>query len=174
MAPEAIDIQSTPSTRSSANNTSSTVSRSPNQSHSTSTTMNNSSNNNNLNIPTAQTTPRRSSSAMEHYSDLEYLRSPSRASDAYLSPGSVSRSGTLKKRASMRQAGSPGAGAGAGGNSSLKRMGSTKSVPRAGGGLDRDTFYSAFYTPVPTSGSPTDRLVDRFSGMYSEVPYVYN
>lgn len=97
---------------------------------------------------------------MEHYSDIENLRSASRASDAYLSPSSVSRSGTLKKKSSMRQNE---------GNNSLRRKDSTKSVARHGqnvGGtqLDRDTFNNVYFTPVPTNGSPTDRLVDRFSG----------
>ena len=104
-------------------------------------------------------TPRRSSSAMEHYSDIENLRSASRASDAYLSPSSVSRSGTLKKRNSMRQ--TEGGG--------LRRKDSTRSVTRpaqnvGGTQLDRDTFNNVYLTPVPTTGSPTDRLVDRFSG----------
>ena len=115
-------------------------------------------NNDGLNVPYAQSKPRRSSSAMEHYSDIDYLRSPSRAGDAYLTPASVSRSGTLKKRGSMRQGG---------GNNGLRRKESTKSISRGGGtgNTDRETFNSAFFTPVPTSGLPTDRLVDRFSGI---------
>ena len=53
---------------------------------------------------------------------------------------------------------------------SLRRKDSTKSMTRRGqniGGtqLDRDTFNNIYFTPVPTNGSPTDRLVDRFSGM---------
>lgn len=58
------------------------------------------------------------------------------------------------------------------GGNSLRRKDSTKSVVRSGqtvGGtqLDRDTFNNVYFTPVPTTGSPTDRLVDRFSGEFS-------
>ena len=55
-----------------------------------------------------------------------------------------------------------------GGNGGLRRKESTKSVVRSGGAgnnADREAFNSAFFTPVPTNGSPTDQLVDRFSGM---------
>lgn len=55
------------------------------------------------------------------------------------------------------------------GSNSLRRKDSTKSVARRGQNvdgtqLDRDTFNNVYFTPVPTNGSPTDRLVDRFSG----------
>ncbi|KAF2630033.1 hypothetical protein BU25DRAFT_335913 [Macroventuria anomochaeta] len=90
-------------------------------------------------------------------------RSASRASstlrDSTLNQGSApSRSGTLKKKGSVKRSGS------------LKRSGSRKSM-YAGSirgvtiddqehGYDREE--SVFYTPVPTKGSPTDILADRF------------
>lgn len=90
-------------------------------------------------------------------------RSASRASstlrDATLNQGSTpSRSGTLKKKGSVKRA------------TSLKRSGSRKSL-HAGSirgvpiddqehGYERED--SVFYTPVPTKGSPTDILADRF------------
>ena len=90
-------------------------------------------------------------------------RSASRASstvrDSTLNQGSApSRSGTLKKKGSVKRSGS------------LKRSGSRKSL-HAGSirgvttddqehGYDRED--SVFYTPVPTKGSPTDILADRF------------
>ncbi|KAF9701598.1 hypothetical protein EKO04_000668 [Ascochyta lentis] len=93
-------------------------------------------------------------------------RSASRASrasstlrDSTLNQGATpSRSGTLKKKSSVKRSGS------------LKRSGSRKSM-HAGSirgvtiddqehGYDREE--SVFYTPVPTKGSPTDILADRF------------
>ena len=98
--------------------------------------------------------------------DGEHLpvRSGSRASTlgyggAGTASGTPSRSGTLKKRASVKRSGS------------LKRSSSKRSV-RAGSikGVDfadEDAgvkHNSVFYTPVPTSGSPTDILANRFQG----------
>ncbi|KAH7085343.1 PH domain-containing protein [Paraphoma chrysanthemicola] len=88
-------------------------------------------------------------------------RSASRASRASttLNQGSApSRSGTLKKKGSVKRTGS------------LKRSGSRRSM-HAGSirgvpiddqerGYDRED--SVFYTPVPTKGSPTEVLADRF------------
>ncbi|KAF2466737.1 uncharacterized protein BDR25DRAFT_74476 [Lindgomyces ingoldianus] len=84
-------------------------------------------------------------------------RSASRAST--LNQGAApSRSGTLKKKSSVRRSGS------------LKRSGSRRSV-HAGSirGVsiedeDRESsrHNSVFYTPVPTSGSPTEILANRF------------
>lgn len=77
------------------------------------------------------------------------------------STGTPSRSGTLKKRASVKRSGS------------LKRSSSRRSV-RAGSikGVNFDDedggrvkHNSVFYTPVPTSGSPTEILANRFQGM---------
>ncbi|OSS46513.1 hypothetical protein B5807_08398 [Epicoccum nigrum] len=90
-------------------------------------------------------------------------RSASRASstvrDSTLNQSSTpSRSGTLKKKGSVKRTGS------------LKRSGSRKSL-HAGSirGVpidDQEQGYgredSVFYTPVPTKGSPTDVLADRF------------
>jgi gas vesicle protein len=84
--------------------------------------------------------------------DGNFKRSASSASTTV--GGGVSRSNTLKKRSSVRRTGS------------LKRSGSRKSL-RAGsikgfGGLDSDDFNSAFHTPIPTNGSPTEALANRF------------
>ncbi|KZM22678.1 hypothetical protein ST47_g6240 [Ascochyta rabiei] len=86
-------------------------------------------------------------------------RASSTLRDSTLSQGATpSRSGTLKKKGSVKRSGS------------LKRSGSRKSI-HAGSirgvtiddqehGYDREE--SVFYTPVPTKGSPTDILADRF------------
>ncbi|KAI9850750.1 MAG: hypothetical protein M1838_005161 [Thelocarpon superellum] len=72
-----------------------------------------------------------------------------------------SRGGTLKKKASLSRKGS------------LKRSGSRRNSftgsmrsLRMGDNTtgDEDEMYSALYTPVPTSGSPTEILADRFQG----------
>lgn len=68
-----------------------------------------------------------------------------------------SRSGTLKKRASVKRSGS------------LKRVGSRRSS-RAGSvrslalhpGAAEDEENSAFHTPVPIAGNPTEVLANRF------------
>ncbi|KAK4179734.1 hypothetical protein QBC36DRAFT_63745 [Triangularia setosa] len=70
---------------------------------------------------------------------------------------SLSRGNTLKKKASMRRSGS------------LKRSSSRRSM-KAGSvrslalqpTTDQDELHSAFYCPVPTSGSPTEVLANRF------------
>ncbi|KAF2278382.1 uncharacterized protein EI97DRAFT_431612 [Westerdykella ornata] len=83
-------------------------------------------------------------------------RSVSRASS--LNRGSApARTGTLKKRNSVKRSGS------------LKRSGSRRSMHAGsirGVSIDDDDqgneHNSVFYTPVPTSGSPTDILANRF------------
>jgi hypothetical protein len=92
------------------------------------------------------------------------MRSSSRSST--LNQGTTpSRSGTLKKKGSVKRTGS------------LKRSGSRKSM-HAGSirgvtiddqerGYDRED--SVFYTPVPTKGSPTEVLAERFQ---SRLAYV--
>ncbi|KAF2743691.1 hypothetical protein M011DRAFT_471236 [Sporormia fimetaria CBS 119925] len=83
-------------------------------------------------------------------------RSPSRAS--MLNQGAApSRSGTLKKRSSVKRSGS------------LKRSGSKRSQYAGsirGVSIDDEEHAnmqnSVFYTPVPTSGSPTEILANRF------------
>ncbi len=90
-------------------------------------------------------------------------RSASQASrTSALNQGATpSRSGTLKKKGSIKRSGS------------LKRSGSRRSV-RAGSirgvptdgpehGYDRED--SVFHTPVPTKGSPTEILAERFQRM---------
>ena len=73
--------------------------------------------------------------------------------------GIPSRNNTLKKKSSMRRS--------TGATGSLKRSGSRKSLTAGsirgvGGGNETEDFNSAFYTPVPTQGSPTDILANRF------------
>ena len=74
-----------------------------------------------------------------------------------------SRSGTLKKKNSLKR------------KSSLRRSSSKRSL-RAGSikgvnlhsdGDQPEDYSSAFFTPIPTSGSPTDILVNRFQGELS-------
>ncbi|KAK6952666.1 hypothetical protein Daesc_004957 [Daldinia eschscholtzii] len=70
---------------------------------------------------------------------------------------SLSRGNTLKKKGSLRRSGS------------LKRSSSRRSM-KAGSvrslalqsSHDSDEIHSAFYCPVPTSGSPTEILAERF------------
>lgn len=92
----------------------------------------------------------------------EPQRSLSRASSTLNQGATPSRSGTLKKKASVKRSGS------------LKRSGSRRSL-YAGSirgvtvdgqepGYDRED--SVFYTPVPTKGSPTDVLAERFQSEY--------
>ena len=73
-----------------------------------------------------------------------------------------SRGGTLKKRQSLSR------------KTSLKRSGSKKgSQPGSVKGLTfaddvgdhGSEMHSAFFTPVPTSGSPTEILANRFQGV---------
>lgn len=73
----------------------------------------------------------------------------------------LSRGNTLKKKASLRRSGS------------LKRSSSRRSM-KAGSVRslalqstnDQDEANSAFYCPVPTAGSPTDVLANRFQGVF--------
>ncbi|TVY42340.1 Phosphatidylinositol 4,5-bisphosphate-binding protein [Lachnellula subtilissima] len=85
---------------------------------------------------------------------------PTQRSDSVLSQGDTlipSRGGTLKKKASLRKTGS------------LKRSGSRRSS-RAGSvrslvlqpGAEADEAHSAFFSPVPTTGNPTEILSARF------------
>ncbi|KAF2144719.1 uncharacterized protein K452DRAFT_306498 [Aplosporella prunicola CBS 121167] len=87
-------------------------------------------------------------------------RSTSRASSHTLNQGGVSRSGTLKKKNSLNR------------KSSLKRSGSRRSmaagsikgvaVQHEGDLHSPNNFNSVFHTPVPTQGTPTDILANRF------------
>ncbi|KAF7876574.1 hypothetical protein EAF04_001663 [Stromatinia cepivora] len=62
-----------------------------------------------------------------------------------------SRGGTLKKKASLKRSSSKRS----------SRAGSVRSLVVHPQG-DIDEFHSAFYSPVPTSGNPTDILANRF------------
>lgn len=78
---------------------------------------------------------------------------------------SLSRGNTLRKKASLRRSGS------------LKRSSSRRSM-KAGSvrslalqaTTDQDEIHSAFYCPVPTSGSPTEVLAGRFQGTHPPFP----
>ena len=75
-----------------------------------------------------------------------------------------SRGGTLKKKASLKRSGSMKRSS----SRRSSRAGSVRSLAlgekeKYGEG---DEFNSAFYTPVPTSGTPTDVLANRFQGPY--------
>lgn len=68
--------------------------------------------------------------------------------------GTPSRSGTVNRKQSLRK------------RVSLRRTRSGRSL-RAGsmkGGHDVEDFESVFHTPIPTSGTPTDILAERFQG----------
>ncbi|WPG97925.1 Phosphatidylinositol 4,5-bisphosphate-binding protein SLM2, protein [Acrodontium crateriforme] len=71
-------------------------------------------------------------------------RSVSRASTSV-----PSRSNTLKKKSSMKRSGS-------------KKSLRAGSISGLGGDHDDEGFHSAFYTPIPTQGSPTEVLANRF------------
>jgi hypothetical protein len=84
-------------------------------------------------------------------------RSASTASTA-VPAQAPSRSNTLKKRNSIKRSGS---------TKSLKRSGSRRSLAAGSikgvtGAGDSEDFNSVFYTPVPTQGSPTEILANRF------------
>ena len=96
---------------------------------------------------------RRGSSAVDDGADgLNRTRSTSTTAVPASAP---SRSNTLKKRNSMKR------------TSSLKRSNSKRSL-KAGslagfGGVDSNKeYYSAFSTPIPTQGTPTEILANRF------------
>jgi hypothetical protein len=97
---------------------------------------------------------------------------PMQRSDSAVSQAETltpSRGGTLKKKASLKRGGS------------LKRSSSRRSS-RAGSvrslalqsSAEADEMHSAFYSPVPTTGNPTEILANRFQGVYSYCyPIVY-
>lgn len=114
----------------------------------------------------------------DNYHDDAHLSAPDRSSTLQRSnsqmsqsaTGPVSRSGTLKKKASLR-------------GSSLKRSGSRKSS-YAGSvrsmklgekeKYESEESNSAFYCPVPTSGNPTELLATRFQGNSTSLDaYIY-
>jgi len=86
-------------------------------------------------------------------------RSISRGSTHVATP---SRSNTLKKKGSVKR------------GASVKRSASRKSLRpgsiKGGGvqdGVGGDDFNNVFSTPIPTSGTPTDVLANRFQSRYS-------
>jgi hypothetical protein len=92
------------------------------------------------------------------------LDGPLQRSNSAMSQGETltpSRQGTLKKKPSLKK------------SSSLRRSSSRRSS-RAGSvrslalqpTTDIDDMHSAFFSPVPTSGSPTEILANRFQGRY--------
>ena len=89
-----------------------------------------------------------------------------RRSDSAMSnrPITPSRHGTLKKKQSLRQKNAVARS----GSTRGSRPGSIKSVETESHGhhtsIHRDEMNSAFFTPVPTTGSPTEILANRFQG----------
>ena len=72
-----------------------------------------------------------------------------------------SRGGTLKKKQSVSRKGSLKRA-----SSRRNSAGSVRSVAFANDGVaEGDEMNNAFYTPVPTSGNPTEILANRFQGM---------
>jgi hypothetical protein len=70
-----------------------------------------------------------------------------------------SRGGTLKKKASLRRTGSMKRSS----SRRSSRAGSVRSLALQPAG-DTDETHSAFYSPVPTTGNPTEILANRFQG----------
>lgn len=89
-----------------------------------------------------------------------------RRSDSAMSnrPLTPSRHGTLKKKQSLRQKNALARS----GSRKGSRPGSIRNVETDPHGhhisMHRDEMNSAFFTPVPTTGSPTEILANRFQG----------
>jgi len=87
---------------------------------------------------------------------------PMQRSNSIVSQGDTlipSRGGTLKKKASLRRAGSLKRSS----SRRSSRAGSVRSLALQPSG-DIDEAHSAFFSPVPTSGNPTEILSNRFQG----------
>ncbi|TVY59560.1 Phosphatidylinositol 4,5-bisphosphate-binding protein SLM1 [Lachnellula suecica] len=85
---------------------------------------------------------------------------PMQRSNSVVSQGDTlipSRGGTLKKKASLRKTGSLKRSS----SRRSSRAGSVRSLALQPGG-EADETHSAFYSPVPTSGNPTEILSNRF------------
>ena len=81
-----------------------------------------------------------------------------------------SRGGTLKKKASLKR----GSSLRRSNSRRSSRAGSVRSLALQTAG-DSDEMHSAFYSPVPTSGSPTEILANRFQGRHwCHVPLVHS
>lgn len=78
--------------------------------------------------------------------------------------GMPSRGGTLKKKASLRR----GPSLKRSSSRRSSRAGSVRSLAVQSAG-DMDEMQSAFFSPVPTTGNPTEILANRFQGM-KEIP----
>ena len=92
-------------------------------------------------------------------SDTHHATSPTSQSHT-LTP---SRGGTLKKRQSLSRKNSLKQS----GSRKNSRPGSVKSLTFADDiGGQASEMNSAFFTPVPTTGSPTDILANRFQGRF--------
>lgn len=90
---------------------------------------------------------------------------PMQRTNSMLSQGDSimpSRAGTLKKKSSLKRTGSLKRS----GSRRSSRAGSVRSLALQPAG-DIDEMQSAFYSPVPTSGNPTEILANRFQGMFS-------
>ncbi|KAI0475003.1 hypothetical protein GGR56DRAFT_666217 [Xylariaceae sp. FL0804] len=100
---------------------------------------------------------RSQSPAMQRSNSVASRSETAAGDDASIHNISLSRGNTLKKKSSLRRSGS------------LKRSGSRRSM-KAGSvrslavqsSHGSDEAHSAFYCPVPTSGSPTEILANRF------------
>ncbi|KAH6721355.1 hypothetical protein BKA61DRAFT_627803 [Leptodontidium sp. MPI-SDFR-AT-0119] len=85
---------------------------------------------------------------------------PMQRSNSVMSQGDTlipSRGGTLKKKASLRRTGSMKRSS----SRRSSRAGSVRSLALQPAG-DEDETHSAFYSPVPTTGNPTEILANRF------------
>ncbi|KAL3426179.1 PH domain-containing protein [Phlyctema vagabunda] len=85
---------------------------------------------------------------------------PMQRSDSVMSQGETlipSRGGTLKKKASMKR----GASLKRSRSRRSSRAGSVRSLALQSSG-DVDEMHSAFFSPVPTTGNPTEILANRF------------
>lgn len=90
------------------------------------------------------------------------LDGPVHRSNSVMSQGDTlipTRGGTLKKKASLKR----GSSLRRSGSRRSSRAGSVRSLALQPSG-DIDGINSAFVSPVPTSGSPTDILANRFQG----------
>jgi hypothetical protein len=88
---------------------------------------------------------------------------PMQRSNSVMSQGDTavpSRGGTLKKKASLRRTGSLKRSS----SRRSSRAGSVRSLVLQAPG-DVDEMHSAFFSPVPTSGNPTEILANRFQGI---------
>jgi len=95
----------------------------------------------------------------QHAAGINRSASSASTAVAHGQQGLPSRNNTLKKKSSMRRT--------TGATGSIKRSSSRRSVAAGSirsvaGGNETEDFHSAFHTPVPTQGSPTDVLANRF------------